>query len=302
MIDRLSDVDKRALIATRTDWFHTIDIGNGILTPGVVPLWYLQDELRVLQLPQDMYGMRVLDIGTYDGFFAFECERRGAEVVAVDVNPEDTHCFALAKRLLGSRVEYRHASVYDLRPTSLGGQFDLVLCLGIYYHLRHPLIALDNLWSITRSEIRMETHVIDHHFVLGDGTVTTLADIDPRLVHIPLYRFYRLNELNPVDYSNWFGGNIAAILESLSSAGFSPKLLGTWASRAAFRAVKNPTLPREWEYGSYEGTDFIFHDDGTWTSTWKDPAKRTLPNPLSIKPSTPSRGDGGAPGGVEGGA
>jgi tRNA (mo5U34)-methyltransferase len=217
--------------------------------------------------------MRVLDVGTLDGYFAFECERRGAEVVAIDVMPEDARGFALAKRMLNSRVPFFHMSVYDLDEERLGGTFDLVLCLGVYYHLRHLFVALDNLWKITRGEMRLETHVIDDHFVLSDGSVVKLADVDQRLVDLPIYRFYRFNELNPVDYSNWFGGNIAAVMDSLGSAGFMPTLLGKWGSRAAFKAVKNPAQPREWEIGSYEGTRFTLHPDGSWTSHWLDPQK-----------------------------
>jgi 2-polyprenyl-3-methyl-5-hydroxy-6-metoxy-1,4-benzoquinol methylase len=79
--------------------------------------------------------------------------------------PEDCRCFALAKRLLGSQVRYVQMSVYELDENRLGGQFDLVLCLGVYYHLRHLFSALDNLWAITRGEMRLETHIIDHHFI-----------------------------------------------------------------------------------------------------------------------------------------
>lgn len=274
----LSVAEKRQLVASRTDWWHAIDVGDGIVTPGSCGVSYQQLLWNHLQLPADMKGLRVLDVGTYDGFFAFECERRGAEVVAVDMVPEDCRCFALAKRLLGSQVKYFQMSVYDLDETRLGGQFDLVLFLGVYYHLRHLFIALDNLWQITRGEMRVETHIIDHHFVLGDGSVAELKDVDPRLVDVPIYRFYRFNDLSPSDYSNWFGGNIKAVTESLSSAGFTPTLLGTWGSRGAFRAVKNPAKPREWEVGSYEGTRFTQNPDGSWTSHWMDPRKHGLPS------------------------
>jgi tRNA (mo5U34)-methyltransferase len=269
--------EKQRLIASRTDWWHSIDVGDGITTPGSVDVAYQSFLWNTLQLPQRMTGLRVLDVGTYDGYFAFECERRGAEVVAIDTSPEDCRCFALARRLIGSRVTYHQMSVYDLNEETLGGPFDLVLCLGVYYHLRHLFIALDSLWKITRGEMRLETHVIDHHFVLRDGSVVELGDIDPRLVDVPIYRFYRFNDLSK-DYSNWFGGNIAAVSESLSSAGFTPSLLGTWSSRAAFRAVKNPASPREWEIGSYEGTRFTLEADGSWTSHWLDPQKYRLTN------------------------
>ena len=266
--------EKRHLIGLRSDWFHSINVGDGIVTPGVVSVEYEQHLLKVLQIPNRLDGKRVLDIGTYDGFFAFECERRGAsEVVAIDVNPIDCRCFKLARDLLDSKVNYHHMSVYEMDEETLGGKFDLILFPGVFYHLRHILMSFDNIWKILKPEgiVLVETHVCDNHFVLGDGTVTTLKEIDPRLLNVPLFRFYRKNELNAVDWSNWFGGNVAAVLDVMSSAGFTAEHLGSWQSRAAFRGVKNPTTPREWEIGSYEGTRFQYNQDGTWTATWHDP-------------------------------
>ena len=75
------------------------------------------------------------------------------------------------------------------------------------------------------------------------------------------------------DWSNWFGGNVAAIVDIMKSAGFAAEHLESWHSRGSFRGVKNPATPREWEYGSYEGTHFKFNQDGTWTVTWHDPSK-----------------------------
>jgi tRNA (mo5U34)-methyltransferase len=268
---------KRELVASRTDWFHSIDVGDGIVTPGTCPPEYLKQLWVTMKLPDDLRGARVLDVGTYDGFFAFECERRGADVVAIDIHPADCRCFALARALRGSNVDYRQMSVYDIRPELVDGPFDLVLCLGVYYHLRHLFLALDNLWAITKGQLRLETHVIDDRLILADGDTTRLSDIDPRLQQTPIYRFYRFNELGG-DYSNWFGGNVAAVLESLSSAGFVAELFGTWNDRAMFGAWKNPDVPREWEKGSYEGTRFILNPDGTWTSLWIDPWKANMPD------------------------
>jgi len=198
---------------------------------------------------------------------------RVTDPVAIDVCPIDLHCFALAKQILGSRVEYHHMGVYELDEKKLGGKFDLVLFPGVFYHLRHILMSLDNIWNILEPDgyMIMETHVCDNYFVLGDGTVTTLKDIDPRLVDTPVYRFYRRNELNSVDWSNWFGGNVAAIMDCLGSAGFKAELLATWSSRAAFRADRIDTSVREWEQGSYEGTRFVYNDDGTWNMIWHEP-------------------------------
>ncbi len=277
------DVEEiRAKVQSRNDWWHSIDFGHGVVSEGKVTPEYQREVLRRIQLPDRLDGMRVLDIGTHDGFFAFECERRNAaQVVAIDVCPVDCHCFKLAHDLLGSRVEYRHMGVYELDEAKLGGPFDLVLFLGVFYHLRHIFIGLDNIWRILTPTglMLMETHVCDEHFVLGDGTATTVKEIDRRVVDTPIFRFYRRNDLHPADWSNWFGGNVAAIMDCLGSAGFRAQHLGSWAQRqaawacrAAFRAEKNPRLPREWEVGSYEGTHFEYREDGSWTLTWHAPA------------------------------
>jgi tRNA (mo5U34)-methyltransferase len=265
---------KRTLVNSRSDWFHSLDVGDGIVTPGAVPVVYEHQLLKAIQLPQRLDGLRVLDIGTYDGLYAFECERRGAaEVVAIDINPIDCRCFKVARDVLESKVVYHHMSVYELDEQILGGQFDLVLFPGVFYHLRHILMSFDNIWKILKPQgtVLVETHICDNHFVLGDGTVTTLKAIDPRLVQVPLFRFYRTNELNSVDWSNWFGGNVAAILDVMGSSGFTAEHLDSWLSRGSFRGIKNPTTPRECERGSYEGTGFKYNQDGTWTATWHDP-------------------------------
>jgi hypothetical protein len=136
-------------------------------------------------------------------------------------------------------------------------------------------MSFDNIWKVLKPHgtVLVETHICDNHFILGDGTVTTLKEIDARLLDVPIFRFYRTNELNPVDWSNWFGGNVAGMLDIMRSAGFTAEHLASWLTRGSFRGVKNPAIPREWEHGSYEGTHFKYNDDGTWTATWHDPQK-----------------------------
>jgi tRNA (mo5U34)-methyltransferase len=263
------------MVRSRADWFHSIDFGDGVVSPGVVPLASMQQALMYFQFPERVDGLRVLDIGTYDGFFAFEAERRGArEVVAIDVNPIDYYCFGLAHRILRSKVRYHHMSVYQLDPERLGGPFDLVLFPGVFYHLRHILLALDNVWGVLKPDglLIMETHVCDNQFVLADGAVTTLKAIDPRLESTPICRYYRRDDLAAGDWSNWFGGNAAAILDCLGSAGFRAELLATWPpGRAAFRGRKTAAAEREWERGSYEGIRYEYHRDGSWAAVWCDP-------------------------------
>ena len=119
--------------------------------------------LRLLQIPEDLRGWTVLDIGAWHGYFSFECERRGADrVLAVDNyawNRYGMDEFLAARDRLGSRVEHRTVDVHALDAADIG-QFDLVLMLGVFYHLRNPLAALERIRSVTRRRLICETHVL----------------------------------------------------------------------------------------------------------------------------------------------
>ena len=126
------------------DWYHTIDLGNGIVTPGVDNT---RERLPVMQMPPDLTGKSVLDIGAWDGFFSFEAERRGASrVLAVDsfswhgAGWGTKDGFDCARRVLNSRVEDLEIEVLDLSAATVG-TFDLVLFLSVLYHMKHPLLA-----------------------------------------------------------------------------------------------------------------------------------------------------------------
>jgi len=149
-------------------WYHTLDLGHGIVTPG---FYDHRPILANYKLPERMDGLRVLDIATFDGFWAFEFERRGAaEVVALDIAAvrevdlpfaaRDTMSeeelakpigegFRLAHAALGSKVKHVHCNVYDLTPAALGS-FDLVHCGDLLLHLRDPARALWNIRGVTR--------------------------------------------------------------------------------------------------------------------------------------------------------
>ncbi|MBI3801228.1 MAG: DUF1698 domain-containing protein [Deltaproteobacteria bacterium] len=134
----------------RIEWFHSIDLGHGIVTPGRDRS---SEKLEWIQLPAHLDGCTVLDIGAWDGFFSFEAERRGARrVLAVD-----SYCwggegwgtqggFNLARRVLSSHVEDCEIEVLDLSPERVG-TFDVVLFLGVLYHMKHPQAALLDSWS-----------------------------------------------------------------------------------------------------------------------------------------------------------
>lgn len=214
----MSDEFSRAqeLIDSVDPWYHQIEVLPGLTTPGVNDS---QLVLRALDLPDDMSGLRVLDIGTRDGFFAFECERRGANVTAVDYMPSEQTGFPVARELLGSKVEFQQANVYDLSHEKFG-EFDLVLFLGVLYHLRDPMLALDRIWDLCRGRLIVETQIIDDGLLTPEGDFVRLVDLDPRLSNIPLMQFYPGDSLNADPTCVW-APNEAGLRAMLEEVGFS---------------------------------------------------------------------------------
>ena len=159
-------IEDTAARVREIDWYHSIDLGDGLVTDG----WFdLRPHVAKYGLPERMDGMRALDIGTWDGFWAFEMERRGAEVVALDVEHESEYDwpprrrpkefadirrgdgFRLAKEILGSSAERVHCNIYDARPEDLG-QFDLIFCGAVLLHLRDQLLALERFANLCRGK------------------------------------------------------------------------------------------------------------------------------------------------------
>ncbi|MBI5305819.1 MAG: DUF1698 domain-containing protein [Chloroflexi bacterium] len=255
--------EKQYLVQSRS-WYHSIEIEAGLVTPGWLSQAHLQQVLKYLQFPDSFEGLTVLDIGAWDGFFSFEAERRGAKrVVALDVDPPDTHGFAIAKELLDSRVEFVRGNVYDL-SAEVHGNFDIVFFFGVFYHLRYPLLALDRIRQVVTKYLLMETNCMDNHLVLANQEAVPLTAIDPRLVDIPLYRFYRHDELNPGDFSNWFSPNRRAVEDALWSAGFRPEFLAAWGDRIVYKATRLESIP-EYLLQTYEGRQWIRASDGTFS-------------------------------------
>jgi tRNA (mo5U34)-methyltransferase len=219
-------------------WHQRFELAPGVWTPGVSSVPWLCNAANV---PADLSGATVLDIGTTNGGTAFELERRGAaRVVAVDIFDPDWFGVAALTVFLDSKVEYVRASVYELADR-FPERFDLVIFWGVLYHLRHPLLALDNLRAVTGSEASVETAVCD-------GELQCLER------SLPLVRFYRRDELS-ADASNWFAPTVVALEDWCISAGFQVQRLGAWPESKPERAMlrARPTVgPAEYEQLSYE--------------------------------------------------
>src|SRR6202162_56171 len=105
-------------------WDHSIELPDGQVIRGLQSLEQLRSRIKQFPIPEDLTGKRVLDIGAWDGWFSFEMERRGAQVVAVAASKQKT--FLQANALLNSQVEYKQMDVYELTPQRVG-YFDIVL-------------------------------------------------------------------------------------------------------------------------------------------------------------------------------
>jgi tRNA (mo5U34)-methyltransferase len=137
------------------DWYHQIELPGGIMTPGVNRSAFA---LARLGLPASFAGKSVLDVGAWDGFYSFVAARRGAaRVLATDSFVwqgrwrQDGFLLARQALGLGDAVEDRHIDVMDLSPETLGETFDVVLFLGVLYHLKDPLGALQRVSSVARA-------------------------------------------------------------------------------------------------------------------------------------------------------
>jgi tRNA (mo5U34)-methyltransferase len=189
----------------RINWFHQIDLGYGVTTPGDCNS---QQKLAGFHLPGDLTGKTFLDIGAWDGFFSFEAERRGASrVLATDsfvwqgnVPGKSKEGFLAAREILQSRVEDKEIEPLDISPETVG-MWDVVLFAGVLYHMEHPLLALQKVASVTKELLIVETAT------------------DFEFKRRPAVAFYPGKEL-ALDSTNWFGPNTAAVLAMLRHCGF----------------------------------------------------------------------------------
>lgn len=200
-------------------WHQVFELADDVSTPGVQSVI---DLINIADLPTDLTGKSVLDIGTTNGGTAFALEARGASrVVAVDVVPPTHFGFEATRDFLGSRAEFVQESVYRL-PWVLKEEFDLVIFTGVLYHLRHPLLALDALRDLTRGTGVIETAVCDWEV--------------PDLADKPYGRFYRRDELGK-DWSNWYAPTSRLLMDWCGSCGLDAEFKGGWPADAPQRAM-----------------------------------------------------------------
>ncbi|MDQ3571647.1 MAG: class I SAM-dependent methyltransferase [Actinomycetota bacterium] len=200
-------------------WYHTFELAPGLETPG----WFdLRNDVAKLPLPSSLEGKRCLDIGTFDGFWAFEMERRGAEVLAIDIidpakwdwpagaeqatidaisqRKRGGNGFELVKAVLGSKVTRRDLSVYDLDPSDVG-TFDFVYLGSLLLHLRDPVRALSRVRDVCAGT-----------FVLCDAIDVAKTVLFPR---------EPVASLEGRGRPWWWRPNVAALERVVEAAGFA---------------------------------------------------------------------------------
>ena len=161
-----SDPERLRELAATEGWYHSIELAPGIVTSGMFDHRPYVDRYG---LPESLSGMRALDVGTFEGFWAYELERRGAEVTALDVpriqdldwpprqRPAEDgprgDLFRRAAEAKGSGVRWVGGSIYEATPEDLGGTFDLVFCGSVLIHLRDPALALERMAGLCHGRL-----------------------------------------------------------------------------------------------------------------------------------------------------
>lgn len=215
--------DARAFLAgTGFIWHQRFELVPGVETPGIHPIDFLFDRGGV---PKQLVGKCVLDIGTANGGAAFLMERWGADrVVAVDIYPPDRFGFDRLSEFLGSKVEYLQGSVYDLSRLVGGETFDYVLFWGVLYHLRHPLLALDEVRSVLAPG-----GIVDVETAVSDDELEPHSELSAA-------RFFQHGELFD-DPSNWFAPTVACLKAWCASAGLEPEQTEVWGEGPGQRCL-----------------------------------------------------------------
>jgi tRNA (mo5U34)-methyltransferase len=207
-------------IAALGPWFHNLHLPDGVQTAPDHPLGdFPRFKWRRLapHLPEDLTGWSALDIGCNAGFYSFELARRGADVTGIDSDPHYLRQAAwAAERLpIGNRVRFRRRQVYDLARDER--RYDLVLFMGVLYHLRHPLLALDLVAARTNTMLVLQTLTMP-----GDAAIEPPDDLSlgerERLLDPGWPAMAFIERRLADDWTNWWAPNLAC-LEAMARSG-----------------------------------------------------------------------------------
>lgn len=209
--------EKRAFV-DGSQWFHRIDLGDGIVTPGTQDIVGILSRARI---PDDLTGKTVLDVGANDGWFSFECERRGGKVTSIDMwdrkydGTRAIENIQFCKKALGSKIKIIQTDLFDYDP--LEG-FDLVLFMGVLYHLQDMMAGIRKVAAFTAKD---GLAIIETHYIPGGDA--------------PTARLYPGAELNG-DPTNWWGPSKSCV-EMMTGVFFdSVEVVSTYCDRLTIHA------------------------------------------------------------------
>jgi tRNA (mo5U34)-methyltransferase len=184
-------------------WWHSIDFGNGVVSPGIQTGGSLKS-MSDIYFDSNIAGKSVLDFGAWDGFHSVEALKRGAKsVTAVDTWDHwgNRRCISLVQEHIAPELKIVHCNLYDLTPEKVPVH-DIVLFAGVLYHLRHPLLGMEKISKFAGELLIVETHC------------------DGDKIGRPAMIMYPGAELDG-DSTNWWGPNRACVEAMLRDAGFA---------------------------------------------------------------------------------
>jgi tRNA (mo5U34)-methyltransferase len=201
--------EAKKLVAQVPHWHHAFEIYPGLVTPGSYDPNILLEKMR---LSPNLQGTRVLDIGTSDGFFTLRLAQRGGDVVALDYRGKKEHGFYVTETLNDINVEYCQMNVFDIDPRQLG-QFDIVLFMGVLYHLPDMIRGLHLVRQCCGGTLFVETHS-ENEFCPD----------------IAAARYYREATLAH-DHTNFWAPNRLCVMDMLYDTGFDVVRDEVWGER-----------------------------------------------------------------------
>ena len=223
-------------------WHHSFEIIPGVRTLGAYDPKALWDEL---ELPENMEGVSLADVGASNGYFSFEARRRGAKVTAFDFRHKDNSGFGLAQHINGLEdIPHHHTNVLDINKEEYG-TFDIVLALGLLYHIADPYRALANCASLSKDRLIIESYCIDFKL---NAQLSRL----PIMMFIPdVERFPNFHQPN-TDRSNFWGFTSTCLRMMTEDVGFSVTKYRVKNDRVLINAKRKEDLTRTRLHVAYD--------------------------------------------------
>lgn len=219
------------LVRSHKHWKHSFEIIPGVVTPGDWGFTNSAEQLDgIYNVPKDLRGLRALDIGTLDGVHSFELERRGANVTAIDIQSADVTGFNISKEIIGSKVEYIQGSVYEL-TTLLEAKYDIVLFFGVWYHLKNPIRAFDEIAAVMNAEGNLYAEgeaLFDYVEIGGQPAIGEMRDFAKKMGNseIPISIYYPRKMKG--DMWSWYVPNLACVNAWLQTCGLEMVAHSWW--------------------------------------------------------------------------